>query len=830
MRVKLKPQKKPVFALPSKATLIDSKAYRAFWASMHTQTYLQMQAGNLFPRAQAVELVGKFLGGFGQFCDALPDMIADKFNDESLIQPTLDIVDAFRREVAEHVVDALERASREYGYGVDLVFVDADTGDFVDPIPGGAKTMDMHVSSPVIVPGDVPKFQRLIESRVFGNPFAAAKQAAQDVLLPPDRSTVIESARDLVRVSIPGGFVGSYDPSLTPYMHEPMRALTDRAVHCVAFAGPSQASKTLSLVDAYVLHSIVRDPADITVVHPAEGVANDYAAVRLARLIEGCDEAARRQIDSSTKRRKFTGNNVVQVTHPSINTLSGKSIPRMVLTDFDRMPLDIGGEGSPFDMADGRTKVFKTRGKIVVESSPGFEIDPQYRPPELENGAEVFEAPTTPGILGIYNSGSRGRWYTQCKHCREPFRFENANLMFDKLIDDPEEMAERAMLVCTQCGGLHSHSDKNDLNALGFWVHERESNTKSFWLQGVAARWSTWAQLVAKRVIAQRHADQTNDYSRLKTTINIDWGEPYQRKTDENALEIAADFKSTAQPTGLVQRQMPDTAGLVLFSIDVQNRRFVVQAHAWGMGGESWIIDRFNIAKSTRIAPDGSSYGISPMTHPEDWQLLTPLFDREFKRSDGKVFKPYAIICDMQGGSVTTRNAYAYWRAQRKEGRENFFLCQGWAPAARSQKQHPRYRMSVADGQANAKGRMIGGVPFILINTLRIKDEIFAHIARTEPGPNKIHLPEWIGDWFFNELAAEERTARGYVKRSSRSNNEAGDLCVYQRALWGVLGGEDGKLDHLLPVPAWADAIEIAQALPADGSADMAALARRLNG
>ena len=46
------------------------------------------------------------------------------------------------------------------------------------------------------------------------------------------------------------------------------------------------------------------------------------------------------------------------------------TLPRVLLTDYDRMPDDVDGEGSPFDLARGRTRTFGSRAYVVAESSP----------------------------------------------------------------------------------------------------------------------------------------------------------------------------------------------------------------------------------------------------------------------------------------------------------------------------------------------------------------------------------------------------------------------------------------------------------------------------
>lgn len=66
----------------------------------------------------------------------------------------------------------------------------------------------------------------------------------------------------------------------------------------------------------------------------------------------------------------------------------------MALTDYDRFPEDIDGEGDGFSLASKRTTTFMSAGMTLAESSPGREItDVKWR------RSSPHEAPPTTGIL-----------------------------------------------------------------------------------------------------------------------------------------------------------------------------------------------------------------------------------------------------------------------------------------------------------------------------------------------------------------------------------------------------------------------------------------------
>nr|ESH07753.1 phage terminase large subunit [Salmonella enterica subsp. enterica serovar Give str. 564] len=96
----------------------------------------------------------------------------------------------------------------------------------------------------------------------------------------------------------------------------------------------------------------------------------------------------------------------------------------MALTDYDRFPEDIDGEGDGFSLASKRTTTFMSAGMTLAESSPGREItDVKWR------RSSPHEAPPTTGILSLYNRGDRRRWYWPCPHCGDWFQSAMENMV-----------------------------------------------------------------------------------------------------------------------------------------------------------------------------------------------------------------------------------------------------------------------------------------------------------------------------------------------------------------------------------------------------------------
>lgn len=129
------------------------------------------------------------------------------------------------------------------------------------------------------------------------NKFASAVQTGQDIsslFNPPRRIPVADEVRQYMRVPIGAGSSLPWEAALTPYMLEPMNCLAKREFDAVVFVGPARTGKTLSLIDGWIVYSIVCDPADMLVVQMTQEKAQEHSKKRLARTFRVSPEVARR--------------------------------------------------------------------------------------------------------------------------------------------------------------------------------------------------------------------------------------------------------------------------------------------------------------------------------------------------------------------------------------------------------------------------------------------------------------------------------------------------------------------------------------------------------
>lgn len=628
--------------------------------------------------------------------------------------------------------------------------------------------------------------------------------ATAEGVRPPERLTVAESAERDRWLNNPGSYVGPWRNSKTPYLVEPMEVLNSRDFTAMIFAGPAQTGKTDMFLN-WVTHTVNRDPADMMLVQTTMTTAREFSKSKLNKLYRDTPSVGDRRMPGRQNRNTYdatflTGNRLT-LSWPTINELSGKSIPRHWLTDLDRMPENVDDEGSPFDLTKKRGTSYGRNAMTVAESTPGFEVEsPQWI------ASSPHEAPPTKGILSLYNRGDRRRWYWACTQCDERFEPDFKHLQYPDSRDFIEA-AEAAVLACPACGFPITPTMKHDFNNAGRWVKDgqiwmpdgsivgvaRRSDIASFWLKGVCAAFASWKTLVFNHLSATEDYETTGSEQALKTTINVDQGHPYTPKATA-AARLPEDLKNRRQDWGgtAAAPVVPHGVRFLIATVDVQARSFVVQIHGFGAGGDIWLVDMLKVRHSDRREANGEKSIIDPAAYPEDWHtLVEQVIEKSYPLADGsgRRMQIKLIGCDSGGREGVTANAYALWRWLRDEQgsghHRRFLLVKGT-----SSKGAPRVSTTYPD--ANRKDSLAdarGEVPVRLVHTDQVKDMASAMLGREEAGTlvdttkwGRVNFPDWAENWLYTQLTAEIRTPKGWAN-TARKRNEAWDLLVYAIAL-----------------------------------------------
>ncbi len=643
----------------------------------------------------------------------------------------------------------------------------------------------------------------------------AARTDSGYILRAPRRMRVADAVAQYMRVPMGAGNSVPWDPLVAPYVIEPMNCLASREYDAVIFVGPARTGKTIGLIDGWVIYNVICDPADMLIIQMTEEKAREHSKKRLARTFRVSPEVVSRlspnKNDNNVYDRTFLAGNYLKIGWPSVNIMSSSDYKCVALTDYDRFPEDIDGEGDAFSLASKRTTTFMSSGVTLVESSPGRDVkDVKWR------RTSPHEAPPTTGILSLYNRGDRRRWYWPCPHCGEYFQPCGDVVAGFRDIADPVLASEAAYIQCPSCSGRIMPEQKRELNGRGVWLRDgesinadgsrygdpRRSRIASFWMEGPAAAYQTLSQLVYKLLTAEQEYETTGSEETLRAVINTDWGLPYlpRASMEQRKSEL---LEQRAEP--VPSRSVPDGVNFLVATVDVQagrHRRFVVQVTGYGSRGERWIIDRYNITQSLRGDSDGESQRIDPASYPEDWDvLLTDVFHKSWPLASdpSQQMRLMAMAVDSGGEDGVTDNAYKFWRRCRRDGLgKRIYLFKG--DSIRRAKLITR-TFPDNTGRTGRRAQAAGDVPLWLLQTDALKDRVNNALWRDSPGPGYVHFPDWLGSWFYDELTYEERSSDGKWSKPGRGANEAFDLMVYAEALVILHGYEKIRWPD---APEWA--------------------------
>ena len=151
-------------------------------------------------------------------------------------------------------------------------------------------------------------------------------------LQPPERLTVSEAAEKYVQLNNVGSYTGHWSNAMVPYMVEPMDLCASREKEGVIFVGPSQSSKTASLILNFIAYTVMCDPMDFILYEKSMSAAKDFSARRVDRLHRESPDIRNMLLaygkSSDNVFDKHYKNGVyLKLSWPSINEMSGLAMP-----------------------------------------------------------------------------------------------------------------------------------------------------------------------------------------------------------------------------------------------------------------------------------------------------------------------------------------------------------------------------------------------------------------------------------------------------------------------------------------------------------------------
>jgi len=387
-----------------------------------------------------------------------------------------------------------------------------------------------------------------------------------------------------------------------------------------------------------------------------------------------------------------------------------------------------------------------------------------------------------------------------------------------------DEIERNARLICPVNGCMIEDRERRAMNVaayrspFGGWIGDGQELTQDgevlgelvarksagFWIVGVMSPFILGGigGLARAKAKAERELEVSGDDAALRQVTVKQYGFPYARTRGVGSIDanVLAERADSELKLGIV----PDGVRFITLTADVQLAHWEWLARGWGVGGQSWVIDR------GRIAGD-------PATSTEDWNQLLQLIGMTFPLADrsGRRMRVRAFGYDSGGQPGVTQQAYAAWRRWLRDGHVRMIgkiagrdawtvIPMKGADQLAAQRLVVTYPDTARKSNKAAAG---GTVPVARFNPNLFKDDLAGQLQRADVGdwyvhfPHELRSPEQPHVWF-EQLTSESQMKNGrWEKNAPGRRNEALDLMVMNHAL-AQLHGLHG-IDWARP-PSWA--------------------------
>lgn len=574
--------------------------------------------------------------------------------------------------------------------------------------------------------------------------------------LKPDPIMTVSEWADQFRYLAPEASAehGRFRTSRTPYLKEIMDKLSVLdPTRKVVFMKGSQIGAT-EAANNWIGYIVDMAPGPTMMVMPTDEMARRNSKLRIdsmikysERLREKIAPAKSRDSQNNTLNKSFPNGVLIMTSANSPSALSSTAIKNMLLDETDRYPGDVGGEGSPIELAETRTNTFAKK-KIFVISTPVLE------------GTSI--------IASEFEKTDQRYYHVPCPHCGS-----TQDLKFERLVwtaGKPKDAAYQ----CVHCDELIDERHKKVMLAAGDWVAHKPENSSEelvgYHLNALYSPigWLSWAQIAAKYEKAEK------DPEKMKVFVNTILGLPYKEDGE------APQWERLHERTEAYNLNKPPLeVCLITAGVDVQKDRLELEIVGWGKGRRSWSID-FRV-----LLGDTSDKAV--------WDQLAKVMDEKWEREDGLVIPMRMMAVDT---GYNTQKVYDFCRR---------FLPHQVAAVKGSDTMQV---VVTAPKSVDVKvdGKKIGRVKLWSLGVSVLKSELYGwlRLSKAEDGTkpeNFCTFPQYDGS-YFKGLTAEqlmlEKNSRGYtvyrwVKKVER--NEPLDCRIYARAA-SVIAGIDRWENH----------------------------------
>lgn len=469
------------------------------------------------------------------------------------------------------------------------------------------------------------------------------------------------SKKETVR---PGKFSFEY----MPYIKEIADCFSENSpVREVAIMKGVQLGFTDGVFMNAIGYSMDYSPAKIMLVSADKGLLKEFKNIRIASMVNNSGLQRKIQADNSTRNSRRQGDTATMIefiggflriagSHNAAD-LRSMSVNRLFLDEIDGYPEDVGGEGSPIDVAKKRADAAGKGKKIGYISTPTNKNTTKIEP--------------------LYLQGDQRRWFVPCPHCgkRQVLIFYNYNgghysddlavyneknkvhhkpygFVFDSGACKKGDYSSGGY-KCKFCGGVMKEWHKKEMNKSGRWVATAKTKIpffRSYHLPSFYSPVKEWWEVV------RDFLESKGNVNKLKVFRNMNEGLPFDDKTKSIT-------KTSVYPRrkNLAPNVLPDGALFIIAACDVQHDRLECQIVAFGERFRNWTLDY-------RVW-----HGDTANLDSEPWQKLRRLGDEKFRGGGWKDGNLIEMIGIDSSDGARTHTVYEFCQNSNRDIGEDIF-------------------------------------------------------------------------------------------------------------------------------------------------------------
>lgn len=536
---------------------------------------------------------------------------------------------------------------------------------------------------------------------------------------------------------------GEWRNDVAPYLAEIMRALSDRVTQEVTFVAPSQSGKSEVGLNAigYFMH---QEPSPIIVVQPTVETGEAFSKDRVAPMIRDSEvlgalvgPVRSRDSNNTIASKAYPGGqlDIVGANAPSGLAMRPKRL--VILDERDRHPVSAGKEGDVKAIVRARTRSYKRRRKIYEVSSPTDLETSLIWPSYLEGTQEVFHVPCP-----------------ACGHL-QVLVFERLKWTLD---EHGKVIAASVHYQCAGCEAAIPATARTTMLRQGQWVATaaaRVPHKRSFKLPGLCAAFALWEEIAQEFVTANGQEDQEKRAQQLRAFFNTTLGELFKDQQKETAKTALLARAKAYAPEG-ASWQVPQEVGILVAGLDVQHDRGEIVVRGFGIGEESWLVERAVLRGDT--------------SQPEFWARVDEYrLEHTWRHESGAVLRIRSLCID--AGDGTHANIVYKYCAPRLA--QHVYAVKGSS--------NPTAPMIPVKPTRVKPGRLY------VIGGNAIMDRMYRRLAMVDRAPGFYHLNEYATEDYVTQLLSmrrriDEKTRKRRWEATPGTRNEVADAEAYAYA------------------------------------------------